>query len=65
MNTYTTVQGDTWDMIAYRTMGSCDYVDQLMNANQQYIDIFIFSAGITLQIPEVQETAGEPAVPWR
>ena len=32
MNTYTTVQGDTWDMIAYRTMGSCDYVDQLMNA---------------------------------
>lgn len=65
MNTYTTVQGDTWDMIAYRTMGSCDYVDQLMNANQEYIDIFIFSAGITLQIPEVQETSGEPAVPWR
>lgn len=65
MSTYTTVQGDTWDMIAYRTMGSCDYVDQLMNANQQYIDIFIFSAGITLQIPEVPETAGEPAVPWR
>lgn len=65
MNTYTTVQGDTWDMIAYRTMGSCDYVDQLMNANQEYIDIFIFSAGITLQIPEVQETGGEPAVPWR
>ena len=65
MNTYTTVQGDTWDMIAYRTMGSCDYVDQLMNANQQYIDIYIFSAGITLQIPEVQEAAVESAVPWR
>lgn len=65
MNIYITIQGDTWDLIAYRTMGSCDYVDQLMNANQEYIHIFIFSAGIVLQIPDVQEAAVESAVPWR
>ena len=33
MMTYTTVQGDMWDMIAYKTMGSYDYVDQLMKSD--------------------------------
>ena len=46
-------------------MGHEYAVQSDVNANQEYIDIFIFSAGITLQIPEVQEAAGEPAVPWR
>lgn len=65
MMTYTTVQGDMWDMIAYKTMGSYDYVDQLMNANMDHVHTFIFSAGVTLQIPDKQQPADSSPVPWR
>ena len=34
--TYTTVQGDMWDSIAYTQMGSTDYTDRLLNLNRQY-----------------------------
>ena len=34
---YTTVQGDMWDMIAYKEMGSVDYTDDLMNANSSLL----------------------------
>ncbi len=30
MKTYTTVQGDMWDSIAYRQLGSTDYTDKLL-----------------------------------
>lgn len=43
MKTYTTVQGDMWDSIAYRQMGGVDYTDQLMNANQQYREYYTFN----------------------
>ena len=37
MKTYTTVQGDMWDMIAYRTLGSISLTDKLMMANRKYM----------------------------
>ena len=40
MRTYTTTQGDMWDSIAFQQMGSVDYTDQLMNANQQYREYY-------------------------
>ena len=30
MRTYTTVQGDMWDSIAYTQLGSVDYTDKLI-----------------------------------
>ena len=33
MKTYTTVQGDMWDMIAYKQLGSVALTDRLMWAN--------------------------------
>ena len=35
MKTYTTVQGDLWDSIAYKTLGSVHYTDKLMAANRK------------------------------
>ena len=58
MSTYTTTQGDMWDSIAFQQMGSVDYTDQLMNANQQYREYYTFPAGIALTIPR-------PAAPRR
>lgn len=66
MKTYTTVQGDMWDMIAYRTLGSVYLTDRLMTANRQYLNFYTFPAGIVLIVPEIEQkpiTGGMP--PWK
>lgn len=37
--TYTTVQGDRWDSVAYKQLGSCAYAPNLMAANPQHLAI--------------------------
>lgn len=54
MATYTTIQGDMWDSIAYAQMGDCAYTDKLIELNGKYRDVFIFPAGVTLTLPEKQ-----------
>ena len=67
MKTYTTIQGDMWDSIAYAQLGSCAYTDKLMAENMEYRDIYIFPAGIELTIPDVDDTAIDESTipPWR
>ena len=64
-NTYTTNSGDQWDSIAYRELGSVDYTDQLINANLQYREIYIFPSGIVLTLPEVEEHVSNSLPPWK
>lgn len=62
--TYTTKQGQTWDNIALEVYGDELYADFLMQNNYELLDILIFSAGTTLNTPDiVQEVEGE-APPW-
>ena len=63
--TYTTVQGDRWDSIAFAQMESVDHTDNLMNANLRYREIYIFPAGIVLTIPEVKESVSSSLPPWK
>lgn len=67
MKTYTTVQGDMWDSIAYTQLGDVSYTDKLMNLNPQYRGYFIFPAGITLNLPDaVAASASDSATPpWK
>ena len=65
MRTYTTTQGDMWDSIAFQQMGSVDYTDQLMNANQQYLEYYTFPAGIILTIPDTVEPVSSSLPPWK
>ena len=65
MKTYTTVQGDMWDSIAYAQMGSTRHTDKLMNANLKYLGYDHFPAGIELVIPEVQEPVSSTLPPWK
>lgn len=65
MKTYTTVQGDMWDSIAYLQMGSVELTDKLMWANQQFLDFFIFPAGIVLTIPDAEVPADNTLPPWK
>lgn len=67
MRTYTTVQGDLWDTIAYRQLGSTGHTDKLMNANLQYLDVYVFPAGVVLNLPEITEnsTGSTNLPPWK
>ena len=65
--TYVTSQGDQWDYIAFKTLGSCDYVESLINSNRDYVDTFIFSAGVELNVPDIEEEtkAKTNLPPWK
>ena len=65
MRTYTTVQGDMWDKIAFNELGSTDYTDELMSVNRKYLDVYIFDAGIVLTIPDIQKKTSSKLPPWK
>lgn len=50
---YTTVQGDTWDSIAYKLWGLEECATDLMEANYRYLDILVFSSGTVLNVPDL------------
>lgn len=64
-DTYETMQGDMWDMIAYKLYGTESGMNVLLEANQQYADTVIFPAGITLNVPEYTEPVPDTLPPWR
>ena len=64
--TYVTIDGDMWDAIAYKTLGSCNYTEALINANREHIETFIFPAGVELVIPDIEEEQKVVNLPpWR
>ena len=63
--TYTTVQGDMWDSIAYTQMGSTDYTDRLLNLNRQYRMYYTVPAGIVLILPELEKNILDTLPPWK
>lgn len=62
---YRTVQGDMWDAIAYRVMGSTDYTGALMAANRAHVGTYIFPAGVELTIPDVATVTSDDLPPWK
>lgn len=65
MEQYTTVQGDTWDIIAKKVYGDEKHAGYLMENNRLLLDYMIFPGGITLDIPELTEET-DPDLPiWR
>lgn len=64
-NTYTTTQGDMWDLIAKRLYNDEASLNVLLEANQQYADIVVFPAGIVLEVPEYTTPVTSMLPPWR
>ena len=65
MEQYTTVQGDTWDIIAKKVYENEKYAGYLMENNRLLLEYMIFPGGITLDIPELTEET-DPDLPiWR
>ena len=64
-NTYTTTQGDMWDLIAKRLYNDEASLNVLLEANQQYADTVVFPAGIVLEVPEYTAPVTSMLLPWR
>lgn len=63
---YVTSQGDTWDSIAYQVYGDEAYMQNLIEANQDYAGVFTFESGILIDLPDVPDESAPDAVPfWR
>ncbi len=62
--TYKTIQGQTWDQIAKEVYGSEIKADVLMAANPKQLGVFIFPAGVLLNVPELEES-NTNLPPWR
>ena len=69
MNTYTTVLGDTWDLIALKAYGDTKYVDTLAAANQdeELLSTVIFGAGTAVNVPDLppDQQNDDSLPPWR
>lgn len=64
--TYTTIQGDTWDIISYNVYGDENYINILMENNYDLLDTFIFPAGVVVNIPEINDSPKVDDLPaWR
>ena len=62
---YTTIQGDMWDMIAYKVYGKEACMGKLMQANTKYMNIAVFPQGIKLNCPAVKVEDKSFLPPWR
>jgi phage tail protein X len=62
---YITVSGDMWDSVAYKIWGNEMYTDKLIKSNLQYKNVFIFPAGITLNIPGIETKTSADLPPWK
>jgi phage tail protein X len=62
---YTTVSGDMWDSIAYKFYGDVKYIYLLLRNNPDLLDIFVFSSGTKVYIPELPEEDEEDVPEWR
>ena len=66
--TTSTIMGDTWDTIALRIYGNVLRAQDLMEAreNRPLLDYQVFPAGVTVAIPEIEETTATDDLPeWR
>lgn len=68
MKQYTTVAQDTWDIIAKRVYDSEALMDQLIRANLKHRKTVFFSAGVVLNVPDIDTESSEFAEnlpPWK
>ena len=62
---YTTIQGDMWDSIAYNFYGDVKYIGLLLKNNLDLLDVYVFSAGTQVFIPELPEEYEDDIPEWR
>lgn len=64
---YVTEQGDMWDLIAFRVYGDEFMAEVLLKAkeNRDIIEEYIFSQGVKVWCPFIEEVDDEDVPSWR
>lgn len=62
---YITKKGDTWDLIALKTLGDEKRINEIVDINTKYIDVVIFDAGIQINVPEMANSNISVLPEWR
>ena len=62
---YTTIQGDTFDMIALDFYHEEAQASTIIQANPDLCDVLVLDAGIQLKIPIIDDTAPATLPPWK
>lgn len=71
VNVYRTVNGDTWDLIAYKLFGQEKYYKELIRENLRLIDVSIFDSNVPIIVPTVVVNTDISAInsskipPWK
>ena len=65
MDEYTTSQGDTFDIIAFRVYGDEKKMGELLKANPKHRHTVIFSANETIKVPAIETASTAPLPPWK
>lgn len=65
METYSTIQGDTWDIIAKKFYDDEKYAGFLMANNWPLLEYMVFPSGIEVSIPELTEEDKTELPIWR
>jgi phage tail protein X len=62
---YTSIQGDSWDVLAFDIYGSEKLAYLLLRENPQYHELVYLPAGLTLTIPDTPVgKTNVPRPPW-
>lgn len=64
-DTYTTVQGDRWDMISEKLYGTPHRVAELISCNSDYSDVLVFDGNVQLSIPIITDNNVNTLAPWK
>lgn len=65
MATYMTVQGDTWDLMAYKLYGDEKYMRELILSNWALLDMAVFPDGVAVNVPRLAPETTEDMPIWR
>lgn len=62
---YTTMQGDTFDILALDAYNDESFAATIIQANPDYANVIVFSAGVKLKIPVIETAAASTLPPWK
>lgn len=62
---YTTIDGDTWDIIAKKVYGDESKTDFLMAHNWNLLDVLVFRSGIVVNTPPLPIEKSRHLPDWR
>ena len=65
LKTYTTIQGDMWDLIAFKVYGKEAYISKLLEANEDLREITVFPSGVEIICPKADAETSRILPPWR